>query len=453
MAEAAEVVDTMDADQAVIELANVSDEGIEDIKLPEQSANIVSRPYLGEANYVLDGISAQSDGNTNPNAAYLLTDNTEAAGTIEATGEARWFAFSLGEKSKVSVRTTMAQNMDADLYIFSLDSTTGSLNMIGGSTNSTLGEAEYYSAVLEAGTYFAAVSSYEGAGEYSIAYFQTNVDIAYEVNDTLETAYNVTFGERMVGVIDCPCDVDIYRFTVEKYTWIQIVGSYPSSYEVELLGYTAEGDCQKVDQGIYSFAPGTYWFMMSTKDGGYSSSAVTYSLNFQKSHEADSLDGYMKEGQGENTGIQISLSEDKKLVYVNGHRVDIGYSYIWDGSNDYGQQLYDISIVPDSSVYCSYMEIVRYKGSTHPMMKYAYEPAVLMTFKSPSSDFYKIDCQCSGKYAAETVVQKYNFVTVLVDPSSGKMIDIYYPNFYYSFSHAGTNYCKLDRNYDSISWK
>lgn len=95
----------------------------------------------------------------------------------------------------------------------------------------------------------------------------------------------------------------------------------------------------------------------------------------------------------------------------------------------------------------------RYKESTKPIMKnYSYHSALLMTFKS-DNDFYKIDCQTSGAYAGETVVEKYQEVTVLIDPQSGKLIDIVDPNFYYSFVHQGTNYIRIQRNYDTIVWE
>jgi len=94
-------------------------------------------------------------------------------------------------------------------------------------------------------------------------------------------------------------------------------------------------------------------------------------------------------------------------------------------------------ITPDASVYCSGIEIVQYKESSHPIMKNAYGPAVLMTFRSSNPNFYIIDCQCSEDYAAETVSEKYKYIAVLVDPSSGKLIDIYTPNYYYSC------YCSL----------
>ena len=443
----------MDSSETPIELGGISLDIIDETNVPEKDYNVVSRPYSGE-NLILDEITSYADENTNPNAAYLFTDNTSGSGTFTVEKEERWYAFVLEEKSKVSIRLNMDASMDADVYVFSLNSAEGTLSVIGGSTNSALGEAEYYSAVLEAGTYFVGITNYAGTGNYKAIYYQTNVDVDYEVNDSVDTATDITFNKKMIGVIDCPYDIDLYKFTVSQYTWVEIVGSLPSSYGLKLVGMSTGAQCDPLgDAGNnYRFAPGTYWFKVSTNDGGYSSS-VTYNLTFRKNFESLQSDGYMREGNGSKTKINILQSNDRKITYVNGNKVDISYSLYWDGSNPYGSQIYNISIMPDASTYCKSMEIAYYKESTKPIMKdYSYHSVLLMTFVS-DRDFYIIDCQTSGAYAGETVIRKCREVTVLVDPQSGKLVDIVDPNYYYSFPHEGTNYIRIQRDYDTIIWK
>lgn len=148
---ASELSEGADALEHPIELGNLSFEDIDEVNVPETGFNVVSKPYLGSS-LSFDGISPYADDNTNPNAAYILTNNTNGSGTFTTDKEERWYAFILKERSKVSIRLNMDAAMDADLYVFSLNSAEGTLSVIGGSTNSELGKAEYYSAVLEEGT-------------------------------------------------------------------------------------------------------------------------------------------------------------------------------------------------------------------------------------------------------------------------------------------------------------
>ena len=182
---ASELHEDMDSSETPIELGGISLDIIDETNVPEKDYNVVSRPYSGE-NLILDEITSYADENTNPNAAYLFTDNTSGSGTFTVEKEERWYAFVLEEKSKVSIRLNMDASMDADVYVFSLNSAEGTLSVIGGSTNSALGEAEYYSAVLEAGTYFVGITNYAGTGNYKAIYYQTNVDVDYEVNDSVD---------------------------------------------------------------------------------------------------------------------------------------------------------------------------------------------------------------------------------------------------------------------------
>lgn len=436
-----------------ISLVNITEENVNICDNIIQNRNIIEKPFINCIDSVINGISVHSGDNTDPNYAYVLTDNTGPKGVITAQGETRWFAFILNEKNKVSILAEMTDEMDADLYIFLLDSETGNLNFIGGSASSEFGQSEYYSEVLDSGIYFAAVSSYEGIGEFEISYYQTNVDIQYEVNDSLETASYISLDNKIIGVIDCPYDIDIYKFTVTKYTWVEIIGNLSKDYELSLVKKSFGGSCDPLGESgnNYKFSPGTYYFMVRSITGGYSSSDVTYDITFRKNYESTEFNDFMEESIGTKTGINILQSKDKKITYVNGHKVNINYGYYWDGSNAYGSQIYDITIMPNDSTYCDSMEIVLYKESTKPIMKGFYNSTVLlMKFVSENRDFYRINCVTSGAYAGESVVRNYNEVTVLIDPDSGKIIDIVEPNFYYSFSHQGTNYIKIQNNYDSI---
>lgn len=49
-----------------------------------------------------------------------------------------------------------------------------------------------------------------------------------------------------------------------------MMGNFPGKYELEVIGGTTGSSCEREGKtgNIYVFSPGTYWFMVSSKDGG-----------------------------------------------------------------------------------------------------------------------------------------------------------------------------------------
>ena len=154
--------------------------------------------YTGRTYYVSNGIAACSEGverasdeNTDPNNAYVVTNETIMQGNISTAGEMHWYACSLTEKSKVTILVQMVETLDADLYMFALNGS--QLELIGGSGTEGAGVTEYYNDVLEAGVYFFAVGGYEGTGAFAFAFYQNSADVDYEPNDTLNDAASISF--------------------------------------------------------------------------------------------------------------------------------------------------------------------------------------------------------------------------------------------------------------------
>lgn len=58
--------------------------------------------------------------------------------------------------------------------------------------------------------------------------------------------------------------------------------------------------------------------------------------------------------------------------------------------------------------------------------------------------FYKIHCSCTGAYAANTYYNDFNFLTVLIDPNTGKLSDIYYINYFNDYA-IGSNSLSVTR--------
>lgn len=437
VARAAELPEESEITEGPVEISDITLENINLEDVSAENTDMADRPYQG-GNKTFEGIFAYANDNTSPNTAHLFEDNTGEGGTFTTEKEERWYAFFLGEKTKVSIYAGMAASMDADLYVFSLDSSTGTLNLVGYCAKTALGEAEYYSAVLPAGTYFVVLTNYTGVGNYNIAYYQTNVDVNYEVNDSVDTATEIVFDQKMIGVLDSPYDVDLYTFTVTEYTWVRMIGGYPEGFELGILGSSPGAVCEREGNtgNVYVFSPGTYWFIVRSTNGGYSST-VTYYCTFEKVGSAESKESYMKTAVTPKSGLVIRQSIDKKLTYVNGNMVDIRYLWTHEESNHVGSKHAIISVNPDASVRCLSIDVVHYVSSTHPIMKdFGHGTALMMTFWG-ETEFYKIQWEGFGDYAGESARKDSDFITVLIDPASGKLLDICEPNYYYTIKLKG----------------
>lgn len=138
---------------------------------------------------------------------------------------------------------------------------------------------------------------------------------------------------------------------------------------------------------------------------------------------------------------------------MNGNRIDISYSFQDTISNSAGDQSYDISINTDLDYQVAYDGEkygpigAYYVSSTKPINEVSSRPALMLTFVSPSDDFYKINCTGTGAYASNTYQDKTNNVTVLIDPKTGKLIDIVYFNYYYDYNPLGINSITYTRPY------
>ena len=66
------------------------------------------------------------------------------------------------------------------------------------------------------------------------------------------------------------------------------------------------------------------------------------------------------------------------------------------------------------------------------------------------SFFYHIHCNCSGAYIANKYNGDFNFVTVLINPDTGNLVDIEHINYYYEFI-GGSNSMTFTRPYSAYT--
>ncbi len=199
--------------------------------------------------------------NTNPNNAYAVKANTEYNGNITSTGELRWYAFDISQKSKVSILVIPNSGLDADIHMFQLEPNT--MNLFGTEMNATsggVGEQEYFSYIMDAGIYFFAVNGYSGTGAYILDFFSNANYIDGEINDTINTAQSIDCTGTYEGLIDTVCDIDCYKVTVSNPTFIQVAFSSNMSYNMQWVLTSADERILTYKNQIFLLGAGTHYF-------------------------------------------------------------------------------------------------------------------------------------------------------------------------------------------------
>ncbi len=431
----------------VIELEKISENEMIPETVDEIISNSKEHSYSGEDYSLNDEVKTygETGDNTDPNYAYLVTNDSVIQGVIESAGEIRWYGFPVTEKSKVTVLLQMAESLDVDLYVFKLNEETRKLDLVGGSAREGTGLFEYYNSVLDIGTYYLAVGGYEGVGAFAFAFYQSTADVVYEINDSKETATSIVIDKEFVGVIDNPNDIDYYKVTVTSPTVMQY--SITSSNGYSFLYGGSSGDTAAIytinaSSKTYEFMPGTYYFAALSESGNYSTSAP-YTVKFKKIGNMVDNSSLNIIGISEDGGIVYQTDQTGSLNYVNGKRIDYSYSYYDEISNSAGTQYYDIKIDTNAGANVSLAKeyrpvAVHYVSSTRPAMNVSSRPALILTYFS-DTDFYQIHCKGTGAYSSNTFWDETNWVRVLIDPETGDLIDIVEPNYYYHYAPQGNN--------------
>ena len=134
-----------------------------------ENPNICERSI--ETQYSVDLAQALSDDesiNDNPNSAYLINLGEQINGTVSSELEQRWYAFSVDKKTKFTAAMAMDAAVDFDLYLFKLNESESTLELVGGSAVVGNGESELAMCMLGAGTYFMGIEAESGFGSYSV---------------------------------------------------------------------------------------------------------------------------------------------------------------------------------------------------------------------------------------------------------------------------------------------
>lgn len=415
------------------------------MSVPE--SNKMEHTYSGEISEVTEAVIEKKSmrdvaENTDPNYAYLVENDYLIQGNLTTVNEMRWYAFQISEKSKITILLQMAESVDADLYLFKLDGST--LNLVGGSSTEGAGGVEYATQVIEAGIYYFAIASYNGTGNYIFGFYQSSLDADNELNDSQDTATNIDFGTEITGVIDNLNDQDYYKLVLPKRTFFKFSYTVPNGYTFGYLGSNNNKTIYNLSgTDIYDAAAGTYYFRVRSNGDDYSATN-SYTIKFDKiGNVADDASANFY-AYNEKAGIVLQSNSDASRYYINGNRININYSYYDDCSNSAGTQVYDISIqqrddvkpilkgpLPNDSLN---PKVAWYHGSSKPAMKINSKYVLEMWFTSTEDDFYFINCFCTGAYERNHLWVNLAAVDVIIDPDTGKIVDIADFNYFYGYA-------------------
>ena len=121
-------------------------------------------------------------------------------------------------------------------------------------------------------------------GGYAFGYYESSIDVGYEINDGMDIATEIKFDENITGVIDGPSDTDWYKITVNKRTIFKYANSMSDEFVFKYVGTdSANGSCYKLMEykNLYDIKPGTYYFAVYSPTHSYSATK-TYTICLEK---------------------------------------------------------------------------------------------------------------------------------------------------------------------------
>lgn len=389
-----------------------------------------------------DGIETLSVENDNPNGAYYLPFNTAVGDNIDTVGDSRWYGVIAEKTSRIStLMVADDEKANFDLYVYKLNKENSTLELIGYSVEAA-GTNEIVDMKVDAGIYYIQVKAVSGTGDCALVSYLSTQYIDKEINDTIQYASDLQISGKVIDAVDSPIDMDVYKFTVsteaarKKFTL-----SNPENCNYVLYIVKSNGSIYSITSGkMYLLEKGEYYLVVTTADGTYSNSEpYTISVTNQNcalnARDILNYNGYLLQQVG-TTGLNY---------YINGKKIDFSYKYNYNLSagSDYLHATMTMSTKSTSEVFNT--PFTDTNGTDHEgIMFIKYNSS----FNSSARDFalyipindvnYAYHRTASASLAPTSVHQSSSvFAEVIVDVETGKVIDLFSPNWYYEsiYSH------------------
>lgn len=391
--------------------------------------------------------------NTNPNNAYFLPLNQSGYGTITTQGEQRWCVTQITQRSKMTTTLNMNANSDFDLVIFKLNESNMTLDFVAESCLN-MGETEFIDIIAEPGIYYFAVVSYAGTGIFELTAYTSAYDLQYEINDNMSKATNVSDNNFTINaVIDNPYDYDYYKFNITGTRASEFTLNNPQNKNYNMFLILNGNSVYSITSGLkYDVPAGTHYIAVLSNDGQYDINSP-YTLKLTSETQ---LKTYVETSDGRN---YFQMTNDGKQCYVNGNLIDFNWSYINYVNNSAGFINTYMDLIPRSNqkvaIYESHLSAINQDGELPYFASYTtnfegarnVSPALILTLIDTK---FNVDRYAGGEYSSESVHYWVPYTQVVIEPSTGKIIDVMAYNFYYYFGYRGYAVSRLPNNVTNI---
>lgn len=435
------------ADGGNLELTRVKEIGIDknlDIQLKESAEleEFTNNPLKSQTKTTFQHYNenriATNEGatdNTDLSNALYLAPNSGVKGNIGQVGEIRWYITQLTEKSKVSQIMTLSETQNFDLFLFKYNQEEGKLDLVTGSVLGK-GQQEFVNIVLESGIYFIGIESKEGTGEFTLYNFVSTLDVDYEINDTPENAAVIDqgFNTTINAVLDNPVDKDYYKVDVSNKKVLDVKFTSPDN-KYTVLYY--DGNKYYSIPETLTLQAGTHYFLVYAKNGDFSATEP-YKLELNLIHNSNRV----LLATTKDKSIKLEKSFNGKDYYIDGKKIDFSYNFEKRYSNRYGHYSTTMKISKRANSELLDPKFVNYttnwEGATS-------KNKVLRAVLNDVSVY--IWRNSGGSYAGPTMSEHFDAAEVIIDPDTGKILDIVKPNFFYIFGNREGNYIEIGTIY------
>lgn len=385
--------------------------------------------------------------NDNPNDATIMSLGMQVYDTVAAELEQRWYAFSVEKTTKFTAAMVMDDTVDFDLYVFKLDETDGTLELVGGSALVGTGTQELSMLKLDEGIYFIGVEAATGTGSF-LMYTYAGVNDSKEINDTTDLASSYVRNSRMTATIDSPFDYDYYKVVISENDVLEYTFDQPTDCDYEVLVYDGT-NYYTISNGTYRLNTGTYYFIVMAGSMNYSDSQY-YGIKFQKYKLADDEDAIYMWYTPDKAAI-FQFDGSRTNFYVNGHPIDFTYERTVKSNGNIYFNLYKTAeqnvVLFQSEAMQVMQEVPTFINVSAPFSGWSsYQNALVVGLFNTN---WRVN-SFSSNYDGLTS----NCATVIIDSNTGKVVDVMTPNPLYDngvvLHWTRVSGVKANYNYDPV---
>lgn len=400
--------------------------------------------------------------NTDPNNAYLINLDNVYQGYINENQQQRWYYLNLTDPGKLTVymQTVNNANVDYDLHIFHLNTSTGSLeNQFTSNYGPTMNEQLSY--IVEPGYYFICINSYNGFDTANPFLFITNFSTQY---DLAEPDDNINYAPVKEGTnlqltqsIDNDFDVDWIQVNMTTNATVYLaLNNVPQdkTYKMDIFDNNLKGLGTLEQNKSYNLAltEGNYFFRIRSENG--SGSDYTFVLN--------SINNDIKDVYGVSPNLDYILyTTANNELYVNNHKITVNSELQWERryyfeyGGDYTQRTQSVKGGIDKIVgvgqYGSYTS-THYGTIDHGfripvsnvlyMYHYSkYQSGVPTEYEST---FFDVTGMKTPRWTDVYDDQEFGSLYLIVNADTGELVDLdALLNFYYYYNYENRSFSQI----------